>query len=63
MTQRPGKTRGAAFNSLGQILCCKPGLLGFHFQLSVLTSESLSGLRPGPLPGLGSEDQSLPGCG
>lgn len=42
MTQRTGKSKGAAFNFLGQILYPKPGLLGFHFLLSLLTSVSLS---------------------
>lgn len=60
MAQRPGKSEGAAFNFLGQIPYCKPGLLGFHFLLSLLPSVSLSRLYPGPLPALGSEDQSLP---
>lgn len=33
VTQRPGKSKGAAFNFWGQILYWKPGLLGFHFLL------------------------------
>lgn len=64
MTQRPGKSERAAFSFLGQILYPKTwaawvSLSAFLAYIRVFCL----GFFPGPLLGLGSEDQSLPDSG